>query len=66
MTGNQFKVFIVCRKFVCLKRRMEVSQIIRVYDNKESAVKDIESKEAKNDFNFYLVTKMVRSNAPRN
>jgi hypothetical protein len=66
MTGNQLRVFIVCRRFVCLKKRIESNEIVRVYDNKEAALADIESKESKNDFNFYIVTKMVRSNAPRN
>jgi hypothetical protein len=66
MTGNQFRVFMVCRRFVCLKKRIESNQIVRVYDNKEAALADIQNKESKNDFSFYVVTKMVRSNAPRN
>lgn len=65
MSGNQLKVFVLCRRFVCLEKRIESNQIVRIYDNQEAALEDIQRKESKNDFNFYIVTKMVRSNAPR-
>lgn len=54
------EVYIVCQRYVDLNKGLESRRIEQVYTTKEEAEAKVESRRAKNDFNWFWIRKKVK------